>query len=61
MNAASCRRTVQERAWCGGGGAQSPGHALHGLLQQGRDVGLPLVSVIRVEPAQPAGPTVEPR
>ncbi len=35
--------------------------ALHGLLQKGRDVGLPLVSVIRVEPTQPAGPTVEPR
>jgi hypothetical protein len=35
--------------------------ALHGLRQQGRDVGLPLVSVIRVEPAQPGVPTVEPR
>ena len=35
--------------------------ALHGLLQKVRDVGLPLVSVIRVEPAQSGVPTVEPR
>ena len=35
--------------------------ALHGLLQKVRDVGLPLVSVIRVEPAQPGVPTVEPQ
>lgn len=35
--------------------------ALHGLLQKVRVVGLPLVSVIRVEPAQPGVPTVEPR
>ena len=34
---------------------------LHGLLQKVRDVGLPLVSVIRVEPAQPGVSTVEPR
>lgn len=27
--------------------------ALHGLLRQARDVGLPLVSVNRIEPAQP--------
>ncbi len=35
--------------------------ALHGVLQKVRDVGLPLVSVIRVEPGQPDAPTVEPR
>ena len=35
--------------------------ALHGLLQNVRDVGLPLVSVICVEPDQPGVPTVEPR
>jgi hypothetical protein len=29
--------------------------ALHGLLQKVRDIGLPLVSVTRVEPNHPAG------
>jgi hypothetical protein len=31
--------------------------ALHGLLQKVRDIGLPLVSVTRVEPDQPDVPT----
>lgn len=35
--------------------------ALHGLLRKVRDVGLPLVSVIHVEPDQPDAPTIEPR
>ena len=30
--------------------------ALHGLLQRVRDLGLPLLSVMRVDPAQPSGP-----
>jgi hypothetical protein len=30
--------------------------ALHGLLQKVRDVGLPLISVTRVDPDGPAGP-----
>jgi hypothetical protein len=34
--------------------------ALHGLLQKVRDVGLPLVSVARVEPDQTDAPTREP-
>ena len=33
--------------------------ALHGLLKKVRDVGMPLLSVIRVEPAQVDGPDVE--
>jgi hypothetical protein len=33
--------------------------ALHGLLQKVRDVGLPLVSVARVEPDQTDAPTLE--
>jgi hypothetical protein len=35
--------------------------ALHGLLQKVRDVGLPLVSVICVEPDRPGDPTGDPR
>jgi hypothetical protein len=35
--------------------------ALHGLLQKVRDVGLPLVSVSRVEPDQPDVLTTDPR
>jgi hypothetical protein len=35
--------------------------ALHGLLQKVRDVGLPLVSLTRVEPDQPDVPTTDPR
>ena len=35
--------------------------ALHGLLQKVRDVGLPLVSVTRVEPDQRDVPTTDPR
>ncbi len=35
--------------------------ALHGLLRTVRDLGLPLVSVIRVGPDQPGVPIVEPR
>jgi hypothetical protein len=35
--------------------------ALHGLLQKVRDTGLPLVSVICVEPDQPDVGTIEPR
>ncbi len=31
--------------------------ALHGLLRTVRDVGLPLVSVVRVEPDHPDAPT----
>ena len=34
--------------------------ALHGLLQKVRDLGLPLVSVIQIEPDQPDGPTSSP-
>ena len=33
--------------------------ALHGLLQKVRDVGLPLVSVIHVDPRQENGPDVD--
>jgi len=35
--------------------------ALHGLLQRVRDIGLPLVSVTRVEPDHPDVPSLEPR
>jgi hypothetical protein len=35
--------------------------ALHGLLHKVRDVGLPLISVTRVEPDQPNLPTSGPR
>jgi len=35
--------------------------ALHGLLQKVRDVGLPLISVTRVEPDQRDLPTSDPR
>ncbi len=35
--------------------------ALHGLLQKVRDVGLPLISLTRVESDQPETPTAEPR
>ena len=35
--------------------------ALHGLLQKVRDVGVPLISVNRVEPGQTDSPTSEPR
>jgi hypothetical protein len=31
--------------------------ALHGLLKKVRDLGLPLVSVVRVEPGQDEAPT----
>jgi hypothetical protein len=34
--------------------------ALHGLLQKVRDIGLPLVSVTRVEPGHSAGPISAP-
>ena len=34
--------------------------ALHGLLRKVRDVGLPLISVIRVGPDMPAVPTAMP-
>ena len=35
--------------------------ALHGLLRRVRDLGLPLLSVARLEPGQPAVPTIESR
>ena len=34
--------------------------ALHGLLRRVRDVGLPLVAVIRIEPEQVDGPDIRP-
>jgi hypothetical protein len=34
--------------------------ALHGLLRKVRDLGLPLISVTRVDSARPDGPTIEP-
>jgi hypothetical protein len=33
--------------------------ALHGLLQRVRDMGLPLVSVVRIEPGNPTRPASE--
>jgi hypothetical protein len=35
--------------------------ALYGLLQRVRDIGVPLVSVVRIEPDQPDLSAVEPR
>ena len=35
--------------------------ALHGLLQQVRDTGLPLISVTQPSPDQPHAPTINPR
>ena len=35
--------------------------ALHGLLRKVRDLGLPLISVIHLEPDQPDVPASEPR
>ena len=32
--------------------------ALHGVLKKVRDLGLPLLSIMRVEPRQPGGPRV---
>jgi len=34
--------------------------ALHGLLKKVRDLGMPLVSVIRIDPKQADGPDVLP-
>jgi hypothetical protein len=34
--------------------------ALHGVLKRIRDLGLPLVSVIRAETARPGGPIIKP-
>jgi hypothetical protein len=34
--------------------------ALHGLLRKLRDTGLPLISVIAVEPDMPSGPGIQP-
>jgi hypothetical protein len=33
--------------------------ALHGVLQRVRDMGLPLVSVVRIEPDQPDPPGID--
>ena len=43
------------------GGRVADQAALHGLLQKVRDVGLPLVSVTRVDPGRLAEPTLDPR
>jgi hypothetical protein len=42
-------------------GAVADQAALHGLLQKVRDIGLPLVSLIHLEPDQPDLPTIESR
>ncbi len=34
--------------------------ALHGLLRKVRDLGLPLIAVVRVDPGQAPGPEVKP-
>jgi hypothetical protein len=33
--------------------------ALHGLLQKARDLGLPLISVLQVEPGHPPAPATD--
>jgi len=43
------------------GGRVADQAALHGLLQKVRDVGLPLISVTRVDPDRLAEPTLDPR
>ncbi len=35
--------------------------ALHGVLHRVRDVGVPLLAVVPVEPARPDAPTTDPR
>ena len=43
------------------GGPVADQAALYGLLQKTRDLGLPLISVIYVEPGHPPIPTIETR